>query len=101
MLAKLKSLRGGESKVDTEVIVLEAPDPREVSTKFGPSKVASILVGDDTGEAKLTLWGEDYKKVTVGDRVRVISGYTTLFRGTVQLNVGKFGKMIVNPEVGT
>lgn len=98
-MQKIKQLKGGEKKVDIEVIVLEAPSPKEVSTKFGFTNVASVLVGDDTGECKLTLWGDDHKKVKTGDRVRVSSGYTTLFRDTVQINVGKFGKMEVNPDV--
>lgn len=98
-MTKVSALKGGEKKVDAEVVVLENPGPREVFTKNGPTMVASVLVGDDTGECRLTLWGNDHQKVKLGDRVKIFSGYTTLFRGVVQLNVGKFGKMEVNPGV--
>jgi ssDNA-binding replication factor A large subunit len=33
----------------------------------------------------------------VNDRIRIENGYVTSFKGEVQLNVGKYGKLTVNP----
>jgi replication factor A1 len=58
-------------------------------------KVATVLIADETGRIKLTLWNEQINQVKVDDTVKVENGYVTSFRGEIQLNVGKYGKLTV------
>ena len=44
---------------------------------------------------KLTLWNEQIDQVKVDDVVKIENGYVTSFRGEIQLNAGKYGKLSV------
>jgi replication factor A1 len=57
--------------------------------------VASAVIADETGTVKLTLWNEQIDQVNVGNTVKIENGYVSSFRGEIQLNIGKFGKLTV------
>jgi len=93
----IKDLRNGMRQVSVEAKVVEKGDPREVRSRYKDEtyQVADATVADETGSIKLTLWNEQIDQVNVGNKVKIENGYVTSFRGEVQLNVGKFGTMIV------
>ncbi|MEM1512916.1 MAG: DUF2240 family protein [Candidatus Jordarchaeales archaeon] len=69
----------------------------------GVGVMATIVIVDRTGEAKLVLWGEHSKivekgQLRKGDVVRVVKGYVKrgIF-GDLELHVGKLGRVIINP----
>jgi len=86
-------------RVSVEATVVEKGTPRQVMSKYGTEtySVADAVVSDESGKIKLTLWNEQIAQVNVNDKIRIENGYVTSFKGEVQLNVGKFGKMTVNP----
>ena len=94
---KIGELRDGAKRVDIEAQVVEKESTREVQSRYKDEtyRVASAVVGDDSGNIKLTLWNEQIDQVRVGDKIRIENGYVTSFRGEIQLNVGKFGKLTV------
>ncbi|MGQ9551469.1 MAG: OB-fold nucleic acid binding domain-containing protein [Candidatus Bathycorpusculaceae bacterium] len=94
---KIKDLRNGMKRVSIEAKVTEKSDPREVLSRFKDEtyKVATATVADETGSIKLTLWNEQINQVNVNDTVKVENGYVTSFRGELQLNVGKYGRLAV------
>ena len=96
---KIVELRNGDKRVSVEATVLEKGAPRQVMSKFGTETytVADAVVGDESGKIKLTLWNEQIALVNVNDKIRIENGYVTSFKGEVQLNVGKYGKLAVNP----
>jgi replication factor A1 len=96
---KIAELRNGDKRVSVEAKVLEKGTPRQVHSKFGTETytVADAVVADDSGSIKLTLWNEQIAQVNVNDKIQIENGYVTSFKGEVQLNVGKFGKLTVNP----
>jgi replication factor A1 len=83
--------------VTVEAKVTEKSDPREVLSRFKDEtyKVATAIIADETGTIKLTLWNEQINQVNINDTVKVENGYITSFRGEIQLNVGKYGKLTV------
>ncbi len=93
----IKDLQNGMKRVSIRAKVLEKSEPREVRSRFKdePLKVADAIISDETGKIKLTLWNEQIDQVNTGDVVAVENGYVTSFRGEIQLNVGKFGKLAV------
>lgn len=91
---KVAELKPGMNKVDLKVVVVEVSEPRIVRTRYGVAKVADALVKDDTGEVKMSLWNEQISLVSPGDRISIENGYTTQFRGDVQVNVGKYGRIV-------
>jgi len=88
-------------RVSVEAKVIEKSDTREVLSRFKDKtyNVATAIVGDETGTIKLTLWNEQINQVNVNDAVKIENGYITSFRGEIQLNVGKYGKLTVEQAV--
>ncbi|MFQ6081497.1 MAG: single-stranded DNA-binding protein, partial [Candidatus Bathyarchaeia archaeon] len=55
-------------------------------------QVAEALVGDETGCILLNLWDEDIGRFEVGDVIQIRNGYVRLFRGSMRLNIGRYGE---------
>jgi replication factor A1 len=94
---KIKDLRSGMKNVSVEAKVTEKSETREVLSRFKDEtyKVTTAIIADETGTIKLTLWNEQINQVNVNDTVKVENGYVSSFRGEIQLNVGKYGKLAV------
>ena len=91
---KIADLKGEVSRVDVEGEVVEKGEVRTVNLRAGgTSTVADATIKDDSGRIKLSLWGEQINSVDVGDKVKIENGYTKAFRGEVQLNIGRYGKL--------
>jgi len=94
---RIKELRDGMRRVDVTAKIIEKSEPREVRSRYSDEthRVADAMISDDTGTIKLTLWNEQIDQVDVNDVVRIDNGYITSFRGEIQLNVGRYGKLSV------
>jgi replication factor A1 len=94
---KINDLRNGMKRVSIEAKVTEKSDAREVQSRFKNQtyRVADAIIADETGSIKLTLWNEQIEQVSVNDVIKVENGYVTSFRGEIQLNVGRYGKLSV------
>ncbi len=92
---KIKELQNGMKRVEVEAEVVEKSNPRQVQSRYGNEtfNVADATIQDDTATIKLTLWNEQIDQVKVGDKIRIENGYVTSFKGEIQLNVGKYGKL--------
>lgn len=84
-------------RVDVEAQVTEKGNPREVMSRYKDEtyRVADAVVADETGSIKLTLWNEQIDQVNVNDKIKIENGYVTSFKGEIQLNAGKYGKLTV------
>ena len=84
-------------RVDVEAQVIQKSETREVSSRYRDEtyRVADATIKDDTGTVKLTLWNEQIDQVNVDDTVRIENGYIRSFRGEIQLNVGRYGKLTI------
>jgi replication factor A1 len=94
---KIKDLRNGMKRVDVEAKVLSKSAAREVMSRYKDEtyRVAEATVGDETGQIKLTLWNDQIEQVSENNTVKVENGYVTSFKGEIQLNVGRYGKLTV------
>lgn len=96
-MLKVEELRNGMSNVTVEGMILEKSHARLVRSKrhyWRTLSVASAGFGDETGRLVLTLWNNQIKMVSVGDRIRVENGYVGSYRGVNQLSTGKSGRII-------
>jgi replication factor A1 len=93
----IKDLRDGMKRVSVEGRVVEKGNTREVRSRYKDEtyRIADATVADETGNIKLTLWNEQIEQVNVDNIIKIENGYVTSFRGEIQLNVGKFGKMTI------
>ena len=92
---KVESLNPRSRQVNITVKAISKNPVRDtVSRTDGSShRVTEELVGDETGTILLTLWDDDIEKVNDGDVINIGNGYVSLFRGSMRLNIGRFGTM--------
>lgn len=91
---KVADLKPGMSRVNLKVKVLKVSEPRVVKTRYGVARVADATVEDETGRVEMSLWNEQIDQVSPGDVISIENGYTTQFKGRVQVNVGKYGRIV-------
>jgi replication factor A1 len=90
---KVDSLNEHSRQLNLTVKVVKKGEAREtISRSDGSShKVVDALVGDETGTIYMTLWDDNIEKVKDGDIIDVKNGYVSLFKGSMRLNIGRFG----------
>jgi replication factor A1 len=57
--------------------------------------VSNVLIGDETGKIRMSLWNQQINAISKGMMVRVQNGAVTRFRGDLQLRIGKNGRISV------
>lgn len=91
---KISELKGGMRSINVEASVVSVSESRTVNKRDGgTAKVADVVIKDDSGEIKLSLWEDQIAMVKAGSKITIENGYTTSFRGENQLSVGKYGKL--------
>lgn len=94
---KVEALTPGMRGVEVEAKVLEVSEPRQVrSRETGePLRVAEAVIRNETGSIKLVLWNDEIRQVKADERIRIENGYVTSFRGEKQLNIGRYGTLVI------
>src|SRR5208282_919843 len=92
---KVSELGPYSKQVNTTVKVVQKGEAREtVSRQDGTThRVLDALVGDETGTIYMTLWDDNIGKVNEGDSVNVKNGYVRPFKGSMRLNIGRYGTL--------
>jgi len=90
---KVEELNTRSRAVYIIVKVVSKSDVREVVTRRDGSthRVCDATVGDETGSIILTLWDETIDNINEEDTIRIKNGYISLFRGSMHLNIGRYG----------
>jgi replication factor A1 len=90
---KVGSLGLDSRNVNVTAKIVSISEAREIMSKMDntPHRVADALIGDETGSVILTLWDDNIGQVKVDDVIAVKNGYVKTFRGSIRLNVGRFG----------
>ncbi|MCS6769502.1 MAG: OB-fold nucleic acid binding domain-containing protein [Candidatus Caldarchaeum sp.] len=94
-LVKIGSLTPRSRGVNLVAKIVEKPEPRVVSSQYDQSehRLTEALIADETGAITLVLWDDNIDAVSEGDAVKVTNGFIKLFKGRMQLNLGRFGKI--------
>ncbi|MCS7093700.1 MAG: OB-fold nucleic acid binding domain-containing protein [Candidatus Aenigmarchaeota archaeon] len=90
---KINQIRAGMNKIELEANVVEKSEERTVLTRYGEKRVAEIVLEDETGRIKASLWEEQIDEINVGDRVKIDGAYSTEFKNQLQINIPKKGKI--------
>ena len=91
-MAEIASLRANQNATIDGTITAISP-VRDVTTSRGASQVADATIQDASGTITLTLWGDDTKRYTVGQKIRITDGWVKDFRGKLQISMGRSGKI--------
>jgi replication factor A1 len=96
---RVDELQQGMRRVTLTAQVLEIPKPKLVPTRFGTRVyVSNVLIADDTGSIRLSLWGKQVKDVTVNDTVRLENADVIKYLGQPQLRLGRNGTLTILPS---
>jgi replication factor A1 len=92
-MIKVGDLNSYSRRVYTVVKVMSKTEVREVTSRKDMSthRVAEALVADDTGSIYLTLWDDVLDEVEEGMIMNIKDAYVNLFRGSMRLNLGRYG----------
>ncbi len=88
-------LKPGLRSINIKVKCSSKNEEKEVtSRKTGETlRVTEALIGDETGSIYLTLWNDDIDKIEVDHVYQLTNVYTTVFKGSLRLNIGKYGSL--------
>lgn len=98
---QIKNILAGMRDVETVGRVQQIFDVREFETNGRKGKVASLVVGDETGSIRFVLWGDqtnNISNVKEGDIVKVMGGYVRDNQGRKEIHLNDKSQFIINPE---
>jgi replication factor A1 len=94
---RIGELRAKMRGVSVTARVLEVPPKELVYSRYGgKSYVSNILLADETGTIRLSLWNRKIDDVAVGDTVKIEKATVVTFHGKLQLRIGRGGTMSVD-----
>ena len=95
MQKHIEELKPGERELELVFKVVSKGEPNEVTSKFDGSthKVSDVVIGDSTGVVVMTLWDDSIENVEVDGVYKLENGYTSMFKNSLRVNVGKYGKL--------
>lgn len=97
---KIAKILSGMRSVETVGKVMRCFELREFQTQKGPGKVASLVIGDDSGTMRVAMWGEQAEniyKVKEGDIVKVENAYVRDNQGRLELHLNDRSRLVINP----
>jgi len=93
---QIEKLRFGMKGVDVTAKIIEIQPTKPVITRWGSeSYVTNVMIEDETGSIKLSLWNKQIDKVRVGDEVELTNCYVSRFAGQLQLRLKRKSTMSV------
>ncbi|MDD5086314.1 MAG: OB-fold nucleic acid binding domain-containing protein [Candidatus Nanoarchaeia archaeon] len=99
---QIKNILSGMRSVEVVGRVTRVFELREFNSNGRQGKVASMIIGDETGTIRVVMWGEQADRINEikeGDIVRIISGYVRENRNKEkEIHMNNMGKIVVNPE---
>jgi len=104
---KVADLDPRSRRINVIVKVVSKSEPRETVSRIDGTnhRVVDALVGDETGSVYMTLWDDNIEKIKENDVIKVKNAYVSLFKGSMRLNIGRFGSFesaeVGLPEVNT
>jgi len=94
-IVKIAEVKNGMRNVSLKGKIVEIFEVKQVYTRYGRKEVANATLKDDSGEIILTLWESQIDMVSPGDNVKIEGAFITEFKGKLQVNVPRSGKIEV------
>jgi ssDNA-binding replication factor A large subunit len=99
---KIGDLKEGVGSVNVAALATQVSEIREFIRRDGSEgRVVSVLLEDETGTVRLSLWDDDVDlidDIQDGSIIVVENGYTRAGFGGLDLNAGRNGRVHVDPE---
>jgi replication factor A1 len=93
---QIDNLRFGMKGIDVKAKIVEIQPTKPVITRWGSeSDVTNVMIADETGSIRLSLWNNQIDEVHVGDEVELKNCYVSRFAGKPQLRLQRKSTMSV------
>ena len=96
---KIGNILSGMRSINIKGKIMKIFDVREFKKNDEPGKVVNMIIADETGQARISLWNEQVKiiedgEIKEGDVIEIINGYTKEDSfGGAEIRIGKLGKI--------
>ena len=100
---QIKNILTGMRDVETIGKVLQTYGLREFTRENGSGKVASILIGDETGTIRIVMWGihaDNITNINQNSIVKIMGGYVRENNGRKEIHMNERSQLAVNPKDG-
>lgn len=97
---KIKNILTGMRNVETVGKITDIYDVREFMSGERNGKVASLVIGDETGSIRIVLWNDqanNLEKIKQGDIIKIVGGYVRENIGRKEVHLNDKSKLIANP----
>lgn len=99
---KVKEIMAGLRGVELVGKIIKKYETRTFNKNGREGKVASMLIGDETGVLRIVLWDENHIKqaeqMQENDIIKVINAYAKENQGFREIHLGNRSEIILNPE---
>jgi replication factor A1 len=93
---KIGNLRLGMKGISVRGKIIEVTPPRTVKTRFGTyADVSNVMVADDTGSVRLSLWNGQIDQFKTGDYIECLACTVRSYGGALQLQLGRKGTLSI------
>jgi len=97
---QIKNILVGLRNVETVGKVLQVYELREFTTNERQGKVASLVIGDETGTIRIVMWGDqadNIKNINKEMIIKIVGGYVKDNNGSIELHLNDRSQVILNP----
>ena len=98
---QIKNILAGMRSVEVVGKVTRVFELREFNSKGRSGKVASFIIGDETGTIRVVMWGDQAENITKLKEnmiVKIVNGYVRENQNGKEIHLNNMGKLITNPE---
>ncbi len=101
---KISELKPGMERVDVVGRILRIFPPRVFKGDGKTGKYCRVIIGDETGSIRLTLWNRDVSlveqgKLESGQVIEVLNGYVREYNGEPVLTLSFDSRIVINPDI--
>ena len=98
---QIKNIVKGMRDVETLARVVTVYPMKEFFTADRAGKVASMIVGDETGTVKIVMWGsqaEQAARISQNDVIKITGGYVKDNNSKTELHLNDRSQLFINPK---
>ena len=98
---QIKNILTGMRDVETVGKVLQVYELREFSNETKSGKVASMIIGDETGTIRIVMWGsqaDNVANIGQGFITKILGGYVRENNRRKEIHLNDRSQLIINPK---
>ena len=98
---QIKNILSGMRDVETVGKVLQVYDAKEFMRGDAISKVASMLIGDETSTIRVVMWGsqaDNAANLGLNDVVKIVGGYVRENNNRKEIHLNDRSQVVINPK---